>query len=139
MYRHKLLHKILILIISITAIGFGVLTIKSGGDVLFWSHQAREAAGNYVPFVLWFNFISGFVYVISGISLMMKRSWAPQLALLITIAIIFVFILFSLHIINGGIYEERTLYAMSVRVIVWSAITALAYWLYRVGHSASGS
>jgi len=118
-------------VISVVAIGFGLLTIKSGGDVLFWSQQAREEAGNYVPFVLWFNFLSGFFYIAAGISLITRRRWAPRLALLITIAIMLVFAMFSLYIVSGGAYEDRTFNAMSVRTLVWAAITGLAYWLYR--------
>jgi hypothetical protein len=38
--------------ISLVAIGFGLLTIKEGGTMLFGDEAARIAAGNYVPFVL---------------------------------------------------------------------------------------
>jgi len=40
------------------AIVFGVATLLSGGQVLFGNDAARAAAGAYVPFVLWFNFIA---------------------------------------------------------------------------------
>ena len=52
--------------ISLVAVGFGLLTIKEGGTILFGDEAARSAAGNYVPFVLWFNFAAGFAYVIAG-------------------------------------------------------------------------
>lgn len=42
------------------AIGFGLLTLKSGGSVIFIDGPARLAAGNYLPFVVWFNFLAGF-------------------------------------------------------------------------------
>jgi len=48
---------------------FGLLTIKEGGAVLFVDGAGRAAAGNFVPFVLWFNFLAGFVYVVAGIGL----------------------------------------------------------------------
>ena len=41
------------------ALVFGVLTIVSGGRVLFGGPEAQAAAGNAVHFVLWFNFLSG--------------------------------------------------------------------------------
>lgn len=44
--------QIWIRVISLIAIGFGLLTIKEGGAVLFFDGTARDAAGNYVPFVL---------------------------------------------------------------------------------------
>lgn len=131
MYWRKFFHKTVSWAIAVVAFGFGLLTIKSGGDVLFWSQQAREAAGNYVPFVLWFNFLSGFFYVFAGIGLLAQRRWAPHVALIITLSILLVFAMFSLHIIIGGEYEERTLNAMSARALVWTAITGLAYWLNR--------
>lgn len=42
---------------SIVAVLFGLLTIQEGGAVIFWSETARRAAGQYVPFVVWFNFL----------------------------------------------------------------------------------
>ena len=39
-------------VISAVAILFGLLTLKSGGMVLFVDGPDRVAAGNYVPFVL---------------------------------------------------------------------------------------
>jgi len=49
--------------LSIVAIQFGLMTIKEGGAVLLGNEAAVAAAGNYVPFVLWFNFLSGFAYI----------------------------------------------------------------------------
>ena len=49
-------------VFSILAFVFGLLTLKSGGSVLFIDGDARQAAGHYVPFVLWFNFFAGFNY-----------------------------------------------------------------------------
>ncbi len=37
-------------ITTIIAVVFGVMTIKSGGSVLFIDGEARHAAGNYVNF-----------------------------------------------------------------------------------------
>ncbi len=56
-------------LISLVAIGFGLLTIKEGGTVLFGDEVASAAAGSYVPFVLWFNFLAGFSYAVAGAGL----------------------------------------------------------------------
>lgn len=55
--------------ISLVAVGFGLLTIKEGGTVLFGNEASRATAGNYVPFVLWSNFLAGFAYVVAGVGL----------------------------------------------------------------------
>ena len=114
-------------IVTIVALVFGILTIKSGGSVLFIDGPARQAAGNYVPFVLWFNFLAGFAYLLAGVGLFMQKSWAPWLSILIATATIIVFALFGLHILNDGAYETRTVMAMSLRTIVWVSIATFAY------------
>lgn len=117
---------LVIRIIGVFAILFGVLTIKEGGAVLFWSEHARSAAGQYVPFVLWFNFLAGFAYVIAGVGLWARRRWAAPLALTIAAATITVFIAFGVHIAGGGGYEPRTIVAMSLRSGVWILFAVLA-------------
>ena len=113
--------------ISLIAIAFGLLTIKEGGAVLFYDGAARAAAGNYVPFVLWFNFLAGFAYVIAGVGLWMRRPWATRLAIAIAAATALTFAAFGTFVYFGGAWEQRTLIAMSLRTTVWVGI-ALAAW-----------
>ncbi|MBL0162092.1 MAG: hypothetical protein IPP82_00210 [Xanthomonadales bacterium] len=114
-----------IMAISILAIAFGLLTLKEGGSVLFGGEAARAAAGHYVPFVLWFNFLAGFAYVVAGAGLWWRQRWAAWLAIAIAIATVFVFAAFAIHIVGGGAWEQRTLIAMSLRSGVWIAIAAI--------------
>ncbi len=100
------------------AILFGLMTIKEGGSVLFLD-SARLAAGNFVPFVLWFNFIAGFFYVTAGVGIWSRRSWAAPLAAAIAALTVLVFLAFGLHIFSGGLYETRTVAAMTLRSCVW--------------------
>ena len=114
-------------VISLIAVGFGLLTIKEGGTILFGNAAARAAAGNYVPFVLWFNFLAGFAYVIAGIGLWRQQRWAAWLAAAIAVATALTFAAFGAHVASGGAYEQRTVIAMSLRTLVWTAIAVLAY------------
>lgn len=107
---------------------FGVLTILSGGQVLFGGEAAQVAGGDAVPFVLWFNFLSGFVYVIAGAGITMHRGWAVMLAIALAVAIAIVFALFGLHVFRGGAFEMRTAGAMALRLFVWVAIAIIAAW-----------
>jgi uncharacterized membrane protein (DUF2068 family) len=113
--------------ISLIAVGFGLLTIKEGGTILFGDAAARAAAGNYVPFVLWFNFVAGFAYVIAGIGLWRQQRWAAWLAVAIAVATALTFAAFGAHVVSGGAYEQRTVIAMSLRTLVWAAIAVVAY------------
>lgn len=112
--------------ISLVAAAFGLLTIKSGGAILFGDEAARLAAGNYVPFVLWFNFLAGFAYIIAGAGLWLLQRWATWLAAAIAVATALAFVAFGVHVYAGGAYELRTVAAMSLRTLVWVAIAVVA-------------
>lgn len=114
-------------VISLIAIGFGLLTIREGGAVLFFDGAARAAAGNYVPFVLWFNFSAGFAYIIAGVGLWTGRRWAAWVAIVIAVATALVFLAFGVHVYLGGAWERRTAIAMTLRTLVWAAIATMAW------------
>lgn len=117
---------ITIWMISLVAVAFGLMTVKEGGMVLLGDEAALTAAGNYVPFVLWFNFISGFAYVFAGVGLWLRQRWAVWLAVTIAAAIIVAFAAFGAHVYSGGAYEQRTVIAMSLRALVWATIAIIA-------------
>lgn len=108
--------------LAIASMAFGVLTILSGGRALFGDMAARAAVGNAVPVVLWFNFLSGFVYVLAAGGIAMRKDWAGTLATGLAITIIAVFAFLGWHILRGGAYEMRTVGAMALRSAVWIAI-----------------
>ena len=112
--------------VSLFAILFGLLTLMVGGFVLFFDGPAREAAGSYVPFVLWFNFSAGFAYVAAGIGLWGMKRWSAYLAILIAAATLIVFTAFGVHVLQGGAFERRTVIAMSLRSSIWLAIAFAA-------------
>ncbi len=111
---------------ALLAIIFGIMTIISGGKVLT-NEEAEIAAGHYVGFVVWFNTIMGFMYVSTGIGLYGQKRWSFKHAIFITVATLLVFAAFGMHILNGGAYEVRTVFAMTFRLIVWVAISMVAY------------
>lgn len=101
------------------AIVFGVVTIISGGSVLFGGERIAQAAGETVSFVLWFNFLAGFLYMVSGFGLIRGKWWAWWLAVAILAATIAVFTAFGIHVFSGGAFELRTLGAMTFRTVIW--------------------
>ncbi|ATX80395.1 hypothetical protein Ga0123461_1989 [Mariprofundus aestuarium] len=120
-------NKVITWLAATVAVLFGILTIKSGGQVLFGDESYRLAAGNYVPFVLWFNFTAGFIYMIAGIGIALRKPWAAGVALLIAISTLLVFAAFGLYIFAEGAYEMRTVAAMTLRSTIWTVIFVLTY------------
>ncbi|MEP7281830.1 MAG: hypothetical protein ABI696_07605 [Rubrivivax sp.] len=112
---------------AVVALVFGAVTVYSGGNVLFGDDAARLAAGAYVGFVLWFNFIAGFFYVATGVGLWRGRRWAVLLAYLLALSSLAVYAAFGLHVWLGGAFEQRTVVAMGLRCAVWLAISWLAW------------
>jgi len=106
---------------------FGALTIKSGGAVIFFDGPARLAAGNYLNFVVWFNFIAGFFYILAGLGFLLNKKWTAKLAITIATATLLVFTAFGIHILMDGSYEMRTVIAMTLRSVIWTSFAFIAY------------
>ncbi|MDI6745584.1 MAG: hypothetical protein QMD17_00425 [Rhodocyclaceae bacterium] len=112
--------------LAIAAMIFGILTVFSGGRALFGGMEARAELGNIVPFVLWFNFLAGFVYVLAGVALLMARRWAAPMAILLAVSTVLVFLVFAAYIVTGGAFEARTVGALSLRSLFWIAVALVA-------------
>ena len=62
-------------IIAGVAVVFGLATVISGGRALFGGADM----GAVVPVVLWFNFMTGFAYLLAGIGLWRATDGPPRL------------------------------------------------------------
>lgn len=113
--------------LALAAVVFGLVTIVSGGRALFGNAEIRAAMGHTVPFVLWFNFLAGFLYVLAGAGLLWGKRWAAHLSLLLAISTLAIFAAFGVHVFGGGAYETRTLGAMSLRSLFWVAVAGVSF------------
>jgi hypothetical protein len=117
-----------LLAVALLAGAFGLATIFSGGRVLFGPDSARAAAGHYVPFVVWFNFLAGFAYVAAAAGIALARRGSALLSAGIAVATAIVFLAFGGHVLTGGAFEPRTAAAMALRTGAWGVI---AWWACR--------
>jgi hypothetical protein len=111
--------------LAIVAALFGGLTILSGGLALFGPKEAKDAAGDIVPFVLGFNFGAGFAYLVAALALWFGHPAARPLAWLIALATLAVFAAFLWAALSGTPYELRTLGAMTLRAGFWLVVALL--------------
>ncbi len=116
-----------ITVLAALAVVFGAMTLFSGGSTLFVDGAARAAAGNYVGFVLWFNFLAGFAYIAAGVGLFQWHGSPARLPMIIAGATLVVFAAFAVHIALGGAFEGRTVGAMTLRSGVWIIISFVAH------------
>ncbi|MDH5748347.1 MAG: hypothetical protein OEY85_03455 [Rhodospirillales bacterium] len=117
----KLLH-----VLAAVALIFGAASVFSGGQVLFGPEEKRLAAGNYVPFVVWFNFVAGFAYMAAAVGLFLRTKWGAYLSQAIAVATAVIFAVLAVHISTGGAFEARTVGAMTLRTGVWLVIAFVA-------------
>lgn len=111
---------------ALVAIVFGLATILSGGFAIFGGTAARTALGTIIPFIVWFNFLAGFAYVLAGIGLLKQARWSAWLSAAIAAITLRAFLGLGLHILQGGAYEMRTVGAMTLRSLIWIAIAVIA-------------
>jgi len=114
-------------IIAAIVVVFGLLTLFLSGSVIFDLFGIREKEGNYVPLVVWSNFISSIIYIFAAYGFIKRQTWTPAILSVSIIILIVAFIGLLIHIYLGGIYETRTIGAMIFRIIVTLIFTILAY------------
>ncbi|WP_298571503.1 hypothetical protein [uncultured Aliiroseovarius sp.] len=116
-----------LVVASIVALAFGALTVLSGGRALFGSAEAQAAVGNAVPFVLWFNFLAGFAYILAGVGLFLRHPPAVWISIGIFACTALVALALAVHMMQGGAFEMRTVGAMILRTGVWAGISVVAW------------
>lgn len=97
---------------------FGLVTFYLSASILFDLFGVRESQGNYVDIVIFGNFLSSLIYFYAAIGFLRRLDYTM---LLLVVALLILLIsgggLFY-HIINGGMYEQKTLGALTLRIFV---------------------
>ena len=111
--------KSIVLFISGFIIGlFGIVTLFMSTAVIFGLFDIREKEGNYVLFVVIANFICAFLYMAAAYGFFTKKRWTTMVLNFSVGILVIAFIGLGIHIYSGGIYEEKTVYAMMFRTFV---------------------
>lgn len=123
MKRNRNIRYILGSIITI----FALITLFMSSSVLFDWFGIREKEGNYVLFIVWANFLAGFLYLISAYGFFKAKRWTLWVMSLALLLLIIAFIELIVYIRNGNIYETKTVGAMIFRTAITFIFTAMAY------------
>ena len=108
---------------------FALLTLFLSGSVIFDLFGIREKEGNYVPLVVWANFISSFLYLVAAYGLFKMKKWSVWLLALSVVILVAAFIGLKLHISEGGLYEVKTVNAMIFRIGLTILLAVASYFL----------
>jgi len=121
--------KIILPAIVVALSAFALLTLFLSASVIFDLFNIREKEGNYVPFIVWSNFISSIIYLIAAYGLIKLKKWSTWLLGLSVVILTAAFIGLKVHISNGGIYEPKTVNAMMFRIALTIVFAMTSYFL----------
>ncbi len=111
--------------------GFALLTLFLSSSVIFDWFEIRAKEGNYVLFVVWANFISSILYLVTVYGFVENKNWVVKPLLLSGLILILAQIGLFVHINSGGIYETKTVGAMFFRIALTIVFALLAYFVNR--------
>ncbi|WHF52844.1 hypothetical protein QGN23_06080 [Chryseobacterium gotjawalense] len=97
---------------------FGFLTLFMSSSVLFDWFGIRAKEGNFVPFIVWANWLCGVLYLITAYAIFKNQVWAKVPLIISLIILILAYAGLFIHINNGGLFETKTVGAMAFRILV---------------------
>ncbi len=106
------------IILAIILTAFALITLYLSSSVIFDWFGIREKEGNYVLLVIWANFISSFLYLLSIYGIIKLRAWAIKPLIGAFTILVFVGIFFYVYIHSGGVYETKTIGALFFRTLL---------------------
>lgn len=112
---------------TIILIAFALLTIFMSSSVLFDWFGIRTKEGNYVPFIVKTNLTMGIIYLIAAYGSIKSKKWPFWLMLSAVLVLLFAFVAFYIHIQSGGLYETKTIGAMTFRIVFTLLMAGLIY------------
>ncbi|MBU4538631.1 MAG: hypothetical protein L6264_08335 [Weeksellaceae bacterium] len=104
------------IILLIFLVIFGLLTLFMSSSVLFDWFGIRAKEGNFVPFIVWTNWLCGFLYLTAAYGIFKNKTWSKIPLITGLIILILAYIGLFIHIEHGGLYENKTLGAMAFRI-----------------------
>lgn len=118
---------IILKIVSIALLLFALLTLFLSGSVIFDLFGIRAKEGNYVPVVVWANFISSALYLLAAYGIFKMKKWSVWLLAASVFILVAAFIGLKFHINSGGLYEAKTAKAMLFRIGITILIGIASY------------
>lgn len=121
----KYIYKISSIILAL----FALLTLFLTSSIFLDLFGVRESEGNYVMFVVIANFVCSFLYIIAAFGFWKEKKWTIYFLISSAILLFSTFIALIFYAKNGGIYETKTVGALTFRIIFTTIFSAISYLL----------
>ena len=110
---------------------FGGLTVFMGSSVIFDWFGIRKIEGSYVNFVVKANIFCGIIYLLAARDIWQGKKIGSYSLFAALIILIITFVFFIIHIKQGGLYEPKTIKAMSFRTAITLIAAFLSFRIYK--------
>lgn len=104
------------IILLISLILFGVVTLFMSSSVLFDWFGIRAKEGHYIPFIVWANWLCGILYLVAAFGILRNKPWVRMPLVGSLIVLVLAYMNLFTHITTGGLYETKTIVAMAFRI-----------------------
>ena len=108
---------------------FGLISLFMTISIIFDLFNLRKSEGNYVLFIVYANLICAIIYVCAGYGFFKEKNWTTIWLFVASCILIVAFIALLVFIFTGGIYEEKTIIAMTFRTFITLIFTGIS-WKY---------
>lgn len=105
----------------------GLVSLFMTTSIIFDLFHIQQMEGNYVSFIVYANFICSIIYLISAYGFFKEKKSTTVCLFVASSILILAFIAFWIYIEKGGVYEIKTVKAMSVRTLITIAFTGIAW------------
>lgn len=113
---------------AIVLFAFGALTLFLSTSIILDLFGIRAKEGNYVPFVVWANFLASILYLIAAYGFLRNQKNTVTYFALASAILFIAFVGLLIHINSGEAYETKTIAAMIFRTSVTLVFTAIAHY-----------
>jgi hypothetical protein len=112
---------------SVFMLLFGLVSLFMTTSIIFDLFQIRKMEGHYVSFIVYVNFICAIIYLIAAYGFLKEKKSTTIYLFVAGSILVIAFIVFLIYISRGGIYETKTVKAMSVRILITIAFTGISW------------
>ena len=123
---------ILLYVLAAVLLLFGALTLFLSTSIILDLFGIRAREGNYVPVVVWANFIVSFLYILAAAGLFAQKPWTLSALKVAVLILLGAGIAFGWHVFNGGIHEQKTIGALIFRTLITLSLYTASRRLIRV-------
>lgn len=106
---------------------FGLVSLFMTTSIIFDLFNLRRSEGNYVLFIVYANLFCAIIYVFAGYGFFKEKNWTTICLFVASCILIVAFIALLVFIFTGGIYEEKTIIAMTFRTFITMIFTGISW------------